>query len=178
MIQGEKVRLRAIERDDLSRYMRWLNDPDVLKYFGIYRPWSLEDEEAWYSAQRTDQSVLNFAIETLEDGRHVGSCGFSHINWRNRSAECGLFIGEKSLWGQGLGTDALHSLIDYGFQQLNFHRIYLRVYAEHRRAIRLYERVGFQIEGRWRDAEFRHGRYHDIIWMSILETEYRPYAST
>ncbi|MCD6291271.1 MAG: GNAT family N-acetyltransferase [Anaerolineae bacterium] len=168
MIQGEKVRLRAIEREDLPRYVRWLNDPEVMRYFGIYRPSNLEDEEAWYASQRADDSSMNFAIETLEDSQHVGGCGFSHIDWRNRSAECGILIGERSRWGQGLGTDAMRTLVRYGFQQLNLHRIYLRVFEENQRAIHIYEKAGFQIEGRWRDAEFRHGRYHDIIWMSIL----------
>ncbi len=174
MIRGRKVRLRAVEREDLPRYTAWLNDPDVVEYFGPYRPWSLADEEAWYTGQRTDASVLNFAIETLEEGHHVGGCGFCHIDHRNRSAECGIFIGEKALWGRGLGTDAMQALIDYGFRQLNLHRIYLRVFAENRRAIRLYERIGFQHEGRWREAEFRHGRYHDVLWMSILAPEYAP----
>ncbi len=173
MIRGKKVRLRAIEREDLPRYIVWLNDPEVMEYFGLYQPSSLEDEEAWYATQRSDTSVMNFAIETLREGQHIGGCGFSHIDHRNRSAECGLFIGEKSLWNQGLGTDSLQALVDYGFRQLNFHRIYLRVFAENRRAIRSYEKVGFQFEGRWREAEFRHGRYHDIIWMSILSHEYR-----
>ncbi|NOZ27122.1 MAG: GNAT family N-acetyltransferase [Chloroflexi bacterium] len=171
MIQGEKVRLRAITRDDLPRYTTWLNDPQVIEYFGPYRPWSLEDEEDWFTKQRTDPSVMNFAIDALEDGQHVGGCGLSHIDQRNRTAECGIFIGEKSRWGQGLGTDAMRALIRYGFQQLNLHRIYLRVYEENRRAIRAYEKVGFRIEGRWREAEFRHGRYHDILWMSILAHE-------
>ena len=63
-------------------------------------------------------------------------------------------------------------MLRFGFAQMNLHRIYQRVFAENKRAIRLYEKMGFQHEGRWRQNEFRHGRYHDTLWMSILRHEW------
>jgi RimJ/RimL family protein N-acetyltransferase len=85
----------------------------------------------------------------------------------------GLFIGLPELWDEGLGRDTLQTLVRFGFDQLNLHRISLRVFAENSRAVHLYEKLGFQHEGRWRQCEFRNGRYHDLLWMSILEDEWR-----
>jgi RimJ/RimL family protein N-acetyltransferase len=170
MIQGERIVLRAIERKHLANYVRWLNDPTVLEYFGPYVPLSLAKEEQWYEEMLQDPRVRNFAVEF--EGRHVGGAGFGSIDGRNASAEVGLFIGLPELWDQSLGRDVLQTLLRFGFEQMNLHRIYLRVFAENERAVHLYENVGFQHEGRWRQAEFRYGCYHDMLWMSILREEW------
>ena len=170
MIRGERVLLRANEREDLPNYVEWFNDPQVLVFFGRYQPMSLAEEEKWYEGMLGDSSARNFAIEF--EGRHVGGCGFGRIDGRNAGAEVGLFIGLPELWDQGLGYDVLKTLVRFGFDQMNLHRIYLRVFAENERAVHLYEKVGFQHEGRWRDAEFRHGRYQDLLWMSVLREEW------
>ena len=171
MITGKLVELRAIEREDLPRYVEWLNDPEVMRYFSPLEPMSLADEERWFEGQLQQSDTRNFAI--YYEGEHVGGAGYSHIDWRERSAEIGLFIGHKNLWDKGLGTDIMSALVRFGFEQMNLHRIYLRVYEENPRAITCYRKVGFQHEGKMRDASFRHGRYHHILWMSILEDEYR-----
>jgi diamine N-acetyltransferase len=170
MIRGERIVLRAIERDDLPNYVQWLNDPAVLEYFGNYLPFSLAQEEEWYETMLQDPGVCNFAVEF--EGQHVGGAGFSEIDGRNRRAEVGLFIGLPALWDQGLGRETLQALLKFGFGQMNLNRIYLRVYAGNERAVYLYEKVGFRHEGCWRQAEFRHGRYHDTLWMSILREEW------
>lgn len=170
MLHGKLVVLRAIERDDLPNYVRWLNDEQVLRYFGFYRPMSLAQEERWYEKSLSDSAAVHFAVQY--EGRHVGGAGFDHIDGKNASAEVGLFIGEPELWDRGLGGDVLGTLLRYGFEQLNLNRIYLRVFADNERAVHLYEKVGFQHEGCWREHEFRHGRYHDMLWMSVLRREW------
>ena len=170
MIRGDRILLRANERADLPNYVPWLNDSVVLEHFGPYLPMSLDQEEQWYEAQLNDPSQCNFAIEL--EGRHIGGAGFCHIDGRNRSAEVGLFIGLPDLWNQGLGSDVMQTLLRFGFDQMNLRRIHLRVFAENRGAIRAYEKAGFRHEGRWRQAEYRNGRYHDLLWMSILRDEW------
>jgi RimJ/RimL family protein N-acetyltransferase len=170
MIQGERIILRAIERQDLPNYVQWLNDPVVLEYFGRHMSLSLAEEESWYERMLQDSSVCNFAIEF--EGQHIGGAGFSHIDGRTRSAEVGLFIGIPDLWDRGLGGEVLQALLRFGFGEMNLHRIYLRVFAKNARAVHLYEQAGFQHEGRWRHAEFRRGQYYDLLWMSILDDEW------
>jgi RimJ/RimL family protein N-acetyltransferase len=171
MLTGERVTLRAIERDDLPRYVQWLNEPAILAFFGPNLPMSLEQETQWYENMLNDGSVCNFAIEF--DSQHIGGAGLSNIDNRHRSAEVGLFIGVSDMWDKGLGGDTLRTLLRYGFEQHNLNRIYLRVFAENKRAVHLYEKLGFQHEGCWRQAEFRHGRYQDMLWMSILRQEWQ-----
>jgi len=171
LIHGDLVELRATERADLPNYVPWLNDEETMAYFGSYEPASLAGEERWYEEEGKNPATRNYAVYYQDE--HVGGAGFAHLDFRNRSAEVGLFIGRKDLWDKGLGQDILRALLRHGFEQLNLHRIYLRVFAENARAVRCYEKAGFRHEGRQRDLYFRHGRYHDLLFMSVLEDEYR-----
>jgi diamine N-acetyltransferase len=170
MIYGDRIILRAIERGDLPDYVRWLNDPIVLEYFAEMVPLSLEKEGKWYDDMLRDPSFRAFAVEF--EGQHIGGAGFSHIDGRNASAEVGLFIGVSDMWDRGLGFDVLNTMVRFGFEQMNLNRIYLRVFAGNERAIHLYEKAGFRQEGLWRQAEFRHSRYHDLLWMGMLREEW------
>ena len=171
MLYGKRIVLRPIELEHLPNYVRWFADTDVLAYFGPYLPMNQAQEQAWYERQNNDPTTVNFAAEL--DGQHIGGGGLFRLGDRNQSAEVGLLIGEKSLWNQGLGQDILTTLVDYGFGYLNLHRIFLRVFAENTRAIRAYEKVGFVHEGRFREAEWRHGRWQDMLFMSILRREWK-----
>ena len=171
ILQGKQVRLRAVERDDLLLAVQFLNDPDVLLWFGKLAPLGMEDEIAWYEHMRQDDRVINFAMEVA--GRYVGGCGLINIDHVHRRAEMGVFVGDKSLWGRGVGSEAITLVMDYGFDYLNLHRIHLRTFAGNTRAIRVYEGLGFQHEGRFRDVEWRHGRWQDMLYMSVLEAEWR-----
>jgi RimJ/RimL family protein N-acetyltransferase len=173
VIRGEKVVLRPVERADLPRFVRWFADPDVRRYLLIYLPLSLAQEERWFEGMlnsvERQESVL-MAIETL-DGVHIGNIGLHRIDWKNRSTELGIVIGEKSFWNQGLGTDAIRTLLGLAFGEMNLHRVYLHVDADNARGIRCYERAGFTHEGVLRDAVFREGVYHDQHVMSVLEKD-------
>lgn len=172
MLKGQRLTLRAIERDDLPHYVAWLNDPAVTDHLKAYLPFNLDDEIDWYENQRKDPSTQNFAIVVNAEQLHIGSIGFMKINQREQNAELGIMIGDKSRWGQGYGREAIQLLLPYGFDTLNLHRIYLRVDANHTKAIRAYASCGFSEEGRLRDAIFRQGRFEDQLIMSVLRPEY------
>jgi len=174
MIVGTKVRLRPIERNDLPRFVEWFGDPDVRRHLAIYLPFSLAQEERWFEnlqGRLERQEDVLLAIETA-DGVHIGNLGLHGINWKDRSAELGIAIGEKAYWNQGYGTDAIRTLLGLAFRELNLHRVFLRVDADNARAIRCYEKAGFQREGTSRQAVFREGSYCDQHVMSILESEF------
>ena len=176
MIQGKRLTLRAIERDDLPRYVVWLNDLEVIHHLKTYPPMNLEDETDWYESQRKDGSTLNLAIVVSDEERHIGSVSLMKINQREQNAELGIMIGDKTCWGQGYGREAIQLLLRYGFTTLNLHRIYLRVDASHTPAIRCYLSCGFVEEGRLRDVVFRQGRFEDQLIMSVLRPEYLTVA--
>jgi diamine N-acetyltransferase len=174
MIVGTKVRLRPIERDDLPRFVEWFGDPEVRRHLAIYLPFSLAQEERWFEnlqGRLERQEDVLLAIETA-DGVHIGNLGLHGINWKDRSAELGIAIGEKAYWNQGYGTDAIRTLLGLAFRELNLHRVLLRVDADNARGIRCYEKAGFKREGTSREAVFREGSYRDQYVMSILESEF------
>ncbi|RLC66916.1 MAG: N-acetyltransferase [Chloroflexi bacterium] len=174
MIIGDKVRLRPIERDDLPRFVEWFSDPEVRYYLAVYLPFSMAQEERWFEdlQERIErQETLVLAVET-RDGVHIGNVGLHSIDWKNRSAELGIVIGEKTYWGQGYGTDAIRTLLGLVFGEMNLHRVFLRVDADNGRGIRCYEKVGFQREGTSRQAVFKQGAYQDQHVMSILCSEF------
>ncbi|MBN1993985.1 MAG: GNAT family N-acetyltransferase [Anaerolineae bacterium] len=172
MIKGNRVTLRAIERDDIPRYVTWLNDPEVTHHLALFLPMNLDDETDWYEAQRKDQTTQNFALVVNEGNVHIGSVGLMHLNYREQNAELGIVLGDKTQWGKGYGREAIQLLLDFAFAELNLHRVYLRVDAGNARAIRCYRACHFVEEGRLRDAVYHRGCFEDQLIMSVLRSEY------
>ena len=182
MILAERVRLRRVEREDLPRFVAWLNDPEVRRQLALVYPVGFAHEEAWFEAQhKAESAVQPFSVDVrahstpdagLEPGwKHVGGAGFHSVDWPSRSAELGIVLGSRDSWGQGYGTDATRALVGWGFRELNLNRVWLRVFEDNARGIRCYEKVGFRIEGRLRQDRFREGRYLDTLVMGILRGE-------
>lgn len=175
MIIGEKVRFRAIEREDLPTFVRWLNDPEVRQGLIIYLPLSQVEEEQWFEGvlkRSPDERPMVIEIATGDEWVAVGNCNIFDIDWRVRCAEVGIFIGEKRYWNQGFGTETMKLLLKHGFRTLNLNRIFLKVYENNPRALRAYEKVGFIHEGCLRQAHYYDGKYVDAHIMSVLRQEW------
>jgi diamine N-acetyltransferase len=180
MIIGHSIRFRAIERGDLPTFVTWLNDPEVQQGIMIHHPFSQAEEENWYERMiknPIDQHVMGIEVRETEpeageeQWKLIGNLAFNEIDWRNRAAEFGIMIGDKKYWNRGYGTEAVLLLVNHGFNTLNLNRIFLRVFENNPRAIRAYEKAGFVHEGRLRQAEFRDGKYIDVLMMSRLKDE-------
>ena len=178
-MEGKKIRIRALEKKDLDSVMQWVNDPEITKNlssFFLY-PVSKEQEEKWLeNIHNFDATDKVFAIETRA-GVYLGNIGLHKINWKNRNAEMGIVIGKKDDWDKGLGTDAGLTLLDFAFNRMNLHRIYLRVWDFNLRAIKSYEKCGFKKEGILRQGHFEDGKYHDVIMMGILKAEFNSHST-
>ena len=175
IIYGKRVRLRSAERSDLERFLEWINDPEVTEGLTLFLPMSSVDEGKWFeTAMQRPQEEKPLVID-LKDGnewRLIGNSSFFDFDWIARSAEVGIMIGDKSVWNQGYGTETMILLQRHGFGTLNLNRIFLRVYAENKRAIRTYEKTGFVHEGRMRQGVYKHGKYFDVLFMSVLREEW------
>jgi diamine N-acetyltransferase len=174
IIRGEQVYLRAAERSDIPIFVRWFNDSELTSYLSMRAPMSLAMEEAWFErmveAQGKDE--YHFTICRLADDQPIGNCGLFQVDRVNGSAGIGIAIAEKSLWGQGMGTDAMRALTDFGFGQLRLERMWLEVYDFNTRGRRAYEKCGFVLEGIERHAIYKRGNFHDVQLMSILRAEW------
>jgi len=175
LIEGERIRLRALECDDLVQFVQWLNDSDVVAGLDRFLPLSMVEEEHWYERMLetpAEEHPLVIEVKDQDTWISIGDCGFHGIDWRSRSAEAGIVIGDKTCWSQGFGTDAMRLLLKHGFDTLNLNRIYLRVFSNNVRAIRCYEKAGFVQEGRFRQAHYQDGEYWDVLVMSVLRSEW------
>ena len=181
MIIGDQIRFRAIEKKDLPYFVKWLNDPEVRQGLSLLVPLSLAEEEDWFEGVlKRSPFERPLAIEIQpdpkkEDWVFVGNCGLIAIDWQNRSAEIGIHIGEKEYWDQGFGTKAMRLMLKHGFNNLNLHRLWLRVFENNQRAIRSYEKAGFIQEGKFRQAQYLDGKYVDVMIMSMLQNEWQDH---
>ena len=171
-ITGEKVALGPLRRDLLLLYVKWVNDFEVTRTLAIQmRPMKFEDEQAWYERARGERDI-EFTVYVRESLRPIGTTGLLHINHQHRSAEFGILIGEKDCWDKGYGTEAATLMLDYGFTALSLHNIMLRAYSYNARGLRAYEKAGFKLIGRRREARRFGGEVCDEVLMDCLATEF------
>ena len=141
----------------------------------MFLPMSMDEEIQWFEQMlERPQEERPFTVE-IPEGDHwriIGSTSLFAFNWRNRSAEYGIMIGDKSVWNQGYGTEITELMLSHAFNALNLHRLMLRVFANNPRAIRTYEKAGFVHEGTLRENEFMDGVYIDTHLMSVLRPEW------
>jgi [ribosomal protein S5]-alanine N-acetyltransferase len=166
------IRLRKPEPKDVDALYEQKNDREIAALLaGSNTGYTRADIVDWVEFHRSAPDEALFVI-AADDDRCLGHVGLYRIDHRVRSAEFAILIGDKPSWGQGLGRRCTTFMVDYGFDQLNLNRIYLEVLATNTRAAELYRKIGFVEEGRLRSAQFKEGRYVDVIVMSVLRDEY------
>ena len=176
LFTGRAAVLRPLRAGDRTKSVRWRNDPAIRDNVLGYRfPVTEEMEANWVEAVLKDQSRtrLILAIEDKSDRVLVGFVYLNNIDWFARTAEFGILIGEHSRQGSGLGKDALALVARYAFETLNLNKLYLRVVAFNKRALRLYRAFGFVEEGVQREHAFVSGRTHDVVLMGLLRREFQ-----
>ena len=169
-----EIQLRKPEPSDLEALYCQKNSPEIKALLGgSMRLQSRRDLEEWLERHRQASDELLWSIVSDPDGRCLGHVGLYKIDRVSRSAEFGIMVGEKAVWGRGIGYKATMAALRQGFLQENLNRISLTVLANNERAIKLYLRVGFSEEGRFRQALYRNGEYVDIVAMAILREEFK-----
>jgi diamine N-acetyltransferase len=180
MLAGRVASLRPLRASDRAISVRWRNDAEIRDNVLGYRfPVTEEMEAHWVDGVLKDQSRTRviLAIEDKADGAFVGLVYLNDIDWFVRNAEFGILIGERSRQSRGLAKDALALVANYAFGTLNLNRLYLRVVAFNKRALRLYRSFGFVEEGIQRQHAFLRGRYYDVVLMGLLRREFEERCS-
>jgi diamine N-acetyltransferase len=170
---GERVYLRPLEASDLSRIQKWSNDPEIRALTGEVKPMSRAEAEAFYDRVNSDEHRVWFIVALTENDRAIGEAGLLRMFPAWRTTDLSIILGERDAWGKGYGTEAINLLLDYAFGYLNFHRVAVGVVGFNEKALRFYEKVGFQREGIQRDGYYYGHKYYDFVMMSVLEDEYR-----
>jgi len=171
-IKGKKVFLKGVEKESLEQLRTWRNRPELRKYFREYREINKAMQNDWFTHRVCDnKNEVNFEIHEKGGGKLIGHCGLFYISWINRHAEFGIYIGDDEYRNGGYGSDALRTLIGYGFNDLNLNKIWCEVFSNNV-ALDVYEHIGFKKEGVLRQNYFNEGKYWDSIVMSMLKEEY------
>ena len=161
VINGERVSLRPITAADTDNIVKWRNNPDVYRYFIFRERFTPEMHRNWLSTRVLTGQVVQYIILAGEERRAVGSVYLRDIDHKHESAEYGIFIGDDSFRGQGVGTETAKLFTDFALDVLGVHRVFLK-------ARRSYEKAVFVYEGTFRDVVKLDGEYHDVVFMAKI----------
>jgi RimJ/RimL family protein N-acetyltransferase len=173
-IEGRLVVLRHHRPDDLPQVRRWYRDP-ALAHLTRYSLHPMTDEEIdrFFHGRLMSPESVAYAIELRESRRLIGLTTFSNLDPDNGSVTFHISIGEADAWGQGYGTEATELMLQLAFERIGLHRVALSVFSFNERAVRSYQKAGFRLEGRAREAIVREGTPFDELTMGILAPEWR-----
>ena len=164
------VNLRAIEMEDLKQLRDWRNTKELKDNFREYRLLNMLHQEDWLRSVTKDKNWLMFAVENA-DGTLVGACGWTYIDWLNRRAESGLYIGDEKMRGMKIGTAAFHEMHKIAYLELDLNMTYGQVYG-YNPAIGMSLNYGYTVVGKWRNEHYYMGKHWDTICLDMSKEEW------
>lgn len=169
-MMGTRLYLSPMREEDAPIYVKWLNDKNISENIGLdSKVITLAFEKKWIS-DNLDGYI--FAIVLKETDELIGNISLNDVDLIHRSASLGIFIGEENNRGCGYGKEAIKLILDYGFNNLNLNNIMLRVYSFNKRAIKVYESLGFKTFGIRHKSHYFKGKFYDEIHMEVLKEQY------
>ena len=171
-LTGERVRLEPLTLAVLTDYLATLDDPEVQRLTGSHEPNDSGRIAQWLATRRDHHDRADWAVIRIGDGAFLGEAVINQLDVANASANYRILLGRPHL-DQGYGTETTRLIVAYAFG-VGLHRLSLGVYDFNPRAQRVYEKCGFVLEGRLRDALRWDGEWHDELVMSVLATD--PYC--
>lgn len=164
------IQLTPLEFAHAPAMCRWMEDPEVRCNIGLRSEPSLAATHAWIEKAKADKDIRAFAI--MCNDRHVGNVVLDQIDRHVSNARLSIYVGESGQRGRGVGRTAVALGVRYAFTDLQLHKVWLTVHCHNTAAHRVYEQVGFRVEGILRD-EFRlRGQLVDCWRMGILAGEF------
>jgi RimJ/RimL family protein N-acetyltransferase len=173
MLTGKKIRLTAVKEQDLDKIADWFQNTDFLRLFDAVAavPKTVQAFKNWL--ENDGDNEFRFAIRPLDNEEIIGFIEIDGILWNQRNAWISIAIGEAGIWNHGYGKEAMTLALNFCYGELNLHRVQLTVFEYNKRAIALYENLGFQMEGRYREFLKRDGKTYDMILFGMLENEWQ-----
>ncbi len=172
ILRGPRLTLRPPSEADIDVRLQLGNDPDIHRLYGgsqaDLRPLTSADAAGWFRRLAADPHGW-----AIEHGRLIGEIRLHTINPSDRRASLAIGIADATALGQGLGTEAIGLVVDHAFGAMGLHRLAVRVLAFNERAVRAYQRCGFRVEGREREAALIDGAWHDDLIMGLLAGDRR-----
>ncbi|MFD5011666.1 GNAT family N-acetyltransferase [Streptomyces chartreusis] len=172
VLTGDRTVLRPFTEADAAVMAEIIEDPEVVRFTGeASEEFSLERLRSWYGSRSAQNDRLDLAVTDRATGELVGEVVLYEWDATARSCTFRTLVGPRGR-GRGIGTEATRLIVGHGFEQLGLHRIQLEAYGHNPRALRVYEKVGFVVEGVRREADFRDGQWLDWVMMAVLDHEW------
>ena len=162
------IYLRPMTYEDTDNIVAWRNSDAVRKNFIYQELFTREGHENWIHNMVETGKVVQMIICELSTDKPLGSVYIRDIDRHHSKAEYGIFIGEPSARGHGIGTATAKLMLRYCFEEEGLHRVYLRAFATNLQAIRSYEKAGFVREALLRDDVCIDGKFRDVVLMGAL----------
>lgn len=169
MYNGKKIYLRNYEENDMNNLKNIMNNYKVREFLtlNIILPFSSNDQGNFFKSipERRKKYIYDFAIVRKEDDALIGGSVVKNVDFKNSVCGAGFFIDEK-YWEHGYGGEAVNLIEKFIFYELNIRKIKLEVISNNIRALKLYEKLGYQKEGILKKEIFRNGKYLDLILLA------------
>ena len=169
VLETERLILRQVSPDDSSGLFRCYSDPEVMKFMGS--PLDCEDAITGilddYADGFTGGYSLIWSIALKDTGDFAGTAGFEQFSFLDGKADIGFTL-LKEYQGTGFMSEALKSILNFGFQELNLNRIQTTVVPENASSVKLLEKLGFKMEGQMESSVFFNNNYHDELMFALL----------
>ena len=171
---GKRVRLTGVEKADAKTFSRWHNDAGYLRLIDaqMARPRSEDDILKSFEEWEKDPNTVAFAVRPLDSEEMVVLVMLEDILFQHGVAWLGMGMGDRNLWGQGYGSEAMALTLKYAFDELNLHRVQASIFEYNQRSISMCERQGFRREGVFREFMQREGRRYDMYLFGLLRHEW------
>ena len=173
-IKGERIDLVADNPKWVDLYCKWDNDPEVRRFARNTWPRTVEEikKRSEPLPRGRMREFIDLVIYHKAENCPIGRIGFGHINWIDRNANIAAIIGEPGYWGKGIIGEAAKLVIEYGFNELNFHKIYAGIYSPNARSLRAAEKLGFKSEGVYKEEQYIGGKYHDVHKFALFKKDW------
>ena len=174
LLRGSRVRLTALTQNDLPTVAEWHQNSDFLRLFDALPAYPKTETALAQWLDNTDKATdaFLFAIRSLDSDGLIGYVELDGILWTHQVTGVSIAIGEAKHWGKGYGYEAMQLVLRFAFDELNLHRVQLTVFSYNERAIALYEKLGFQHEGVYREHLQRDGGRYDMYLYGLLRSEW------
>ena len=175
LLRGKRVRLTAVTKDDLPTLAGWWRDADFLRLYDSVPAFPQSVEQLEKRLDDDEQGRTNFmmGIRPLHKEKLLGLIELDGIMWAHGTAALSIAIGEAGERGRGHGTEAMGLMLDFAFRELNLHRVFLTVFGYNTAAIAMYEKLGFTLEGTYREHLQRDGQRFDMLLFGMLCGEWK-----
>ncbi|GAB3547925.1 GNAT family protein [Arthrobacter tumbae] len=169
-----RLRLEPLGPEHIEGTWTGLENPESMRLTGTHAEFTRPQVESWLAGLAATEGRADWAIILVSDGSHIGEVVLNDYDAENSSLGFRIALNADSRFGQGYGTEATRAVVRHAFDVIGVHRIGLEVYAFNPRAQRAYEKCGFRVEGRLRDALLWNGERIDAVVMGMLATDPRP----